>query len=233
QSIHFWGGVAWLAALAAVVLLGGRRLLATARELDSFDSDDLRWLRGRGGPQGRFNAGQKINAILTAAFAVLFGVSGLLLWFGEQDTRFRFASTVILHDGLMYVSLVLLVGHLYLALINPATRHSLRGMTLGDVRVEWATRHHAKWEPEDVHIDRGTRVTAENEAGAAAGSAESSATTSARVVTPSFRSTEPTWRRTVTGATPSSPAISAVLAARRSNSTTSHSRAVSAIRPLP
>ena len=45
----------------------------------------------------------------------------------------------------MYVSLVLLVGHLYLALIHPATRHSLRGITLGDVRVEWARRHHAKW----------------------------------------------------------------------------------------
>jgi formate dehydrogenase subunit gamma len=148
QSIHFWGGVGWLGALAAVVLLGGRRLLATARELDTFDSDDLHWLRGRGGPQGRFNAGQKINAILTAAFAVLFGISGVLLWFGEEDTRYRFASTVILHDGLMYVSLVLVVGHLYLTLIHPATRHSLRGMTLGNVRGDWAARHHAKWRPD-------------------------------------------------------------------------------------
>jgi formate dehydrogenase subunit gamma len=158
QGIHFWGGVGWLAALAAVVVLGGRRMLATAREIERFDDDDLRWLRSRGrAPQGRFNAGQKINAALTAAFAVLFGVSGLLLWFGEQDTRFRFASTVILHDGLMYVSLALLAGHLYLALIHPATRHALRGMTLGDVRVEWAMRHHPKWEPEGVRIDRGTR----------------------------------------------------------------------------
>jgi formate dehydrogenase subunit gamma len=148
QSLHFWGGVGWLGALAAVVVLGGRRLLATARELDTFDGDDLRWLRGRGAPQGRFNAGQKINAVLTAAFTILFGVSGLLLWFGEQDTRYRFASTVILHDGLMYVSLALLVGHLYLALIHPATRHALRGMTLGSVSGEWAARHHAKWRPE-------------------------------------------------------------------------------------
>jgi formate dehydrogenase subunit gamma len=155
QSIHFWAGVAWLGALIAVVLLDGRRLLTTARELEQFDDDDLRWLRRRKAPQGRFNAGQKINAALTAAFTILFGVSGILLWFGEQDTRFRFASTVILHDGLMYVSLGLLVGHLYLALIHPATRHSLRGITLGDVRVEWAIKHHAKWEPEGVVVDRG------------------------------------------------------------------------------
>jgi formate dehydrogenase subunit gamma len=148
QSLHFWSGVGWLGVLAAVLLVGGRRLLATARELDTFDRDDLRWLRGQKAPQGRFNAGQKINAVLTAAFTILFGVSGLLLWFGEEDTRYRFASTVILHDGLMYVSLVLLVGHLYLALIHPATRHALRGMTVGSVRADWAARHHAKWRPE-------------------------------------------------------------------------------------
>ncbi len=148
QSLHFWAGVGWLAALAVVIVLGGRRLLATARELDTFDSDDVRWLRRREAPQGRFNAGQKINAALTAAFAVLFGISGLLLWFGEQDTRYRFASTVLLHDGLMYVSLFLVVGHLYLTLIHPATRHSLRGMTLGNVDAKWAARHHAKWRPE-------------------------------------------------------------------------------------
>ncbi len=162
QSLHFWGGVGWLAALALVVVLGGRRLLQTARELERFDRDDLRWLRGRKTPQGRFNAGQKVNAALTAAFAVLFGLSGLLLWFGEQDTRLRFASTVILHDGLMYVSLVLLVGHLYLALIHPATRHALRGMTLGDVRIEWARRHHPKWTPPgDDRVDWTARQRAE------------------------------------------------------------------------
>jgi formate dehydrogenase subunit gamma len=161
QGIHFWGGVGWLGALAAVVLLGARRMLATARDLDTFDRDDRLWLRRRKAPQGRFNAGQKINAALTAAFTILFGVSGLLLWFGEEDTRYRFASTVILHDGLMYASLALLVGHLYLALIHPATRHALRGMTLGDVRVEWAMKHHEKWEPEGVRIDRGTPPSAE------------------------------------------------------------------------
>jgi len=87
------------------------------------------------------------NAILTAAFAVLFFVSGLLLWYGEQDTRFRLGGTVYLHDSLMYVSVVVVVGHLYLAVLNPSTRHALRGMTLGTVREDWARAHHAKWTP--------------------------------------------------------------------------------------
>jgi len=150
QSLHFWTGVAWVCVLAAIVAIGDRRgIRETAREIDRFDADDVRWLLGRRpAPQGRFNAGQKINTALTVAFTVLFFVSGLLLWVGERDTRFRFASTVILHDGLMYVSLALLVGHLYLALLHPATRHALRGMTVGTVREEWAATHHPKWKPQ-------------------------------------------------------------------------------------
>ncbi|HEY2219600.1 MAG TPA: cytochrome b/b6 domain-containing protein [Gaiellaceae bacterium] len=150
QRLHFWSGIGWVCILVAIALLGDRRGIARlAREVDRFDRDDLRWLLGRKpAPQGRFNAGQKLNTALTAAFTVLFLVSGLLLWFGERDTRFRFAGTVVLHDGLMYVALVLLVGHLYLALIHPATRHALRGITVGTVDEEWAARHHAKWRSE-------------------------------------------------------------------------------------
>jgi len=159
KDIHAWSGVGWIAALALVALLGDRRgLLRTARELDAFDRDDVRWLRRRyPAPQGRFNAGQKLNASLNAAFTVLFLVSGLLLWLGERDTRFRFASTVVLHDGLMYVALALLVGHLYLALIHPATRHALRGMTLGTVDEGWARAHHPKWAQGYVDDDRPRR----------------------------------------------------------------------------
>ena len=148
KDIHFWSGVGWIAALVLVALAGDRRgLLRTARELDAFEADDVLWLRRLPVRQGRFNAGQKVNASLNAAFTALFLLSGLLLFFGERDTRFRFASTVVLHDGLMYAALGLLVGHLYLAVIHPATRHSLRGMTRGTVREDWARRHYPRWAP--------------------------------------------------------------------------------------
>jgi formate dehydrogenase subunit gamma len=146
KDVHIDTAIAWAAALVLVVLLGDRGALRrTLRELDLYDEDDRLWLRRVPRPQGRFNAGQKLNAALTAAFAVLFAASGFLLWLGERDHRYRFASTIVLHDGLMYVSLVLLVGHLYLALIHPATRHALRGMTVGTVDRHWAVRHHPKW----------------------------------------------------------------------------------------
>ena len=150
KDVHFWTGISWAGAILLVAALGNRRALAqTVREIDRFDRDDQRFLSGHtSAPQGRFNAGQKLNAILTAAFALLFFVSGLLLWYGERDTRFRLDGTVFLHDALMYVSIVVVIGHLYLSLVHPSTRHALRGMTLGTVRADWAHAHHAKWKPQ-------------------------------------------------------------------------------------
>jgi formate dehydrogenase subunit gamma len=160
KGIHLFTAIAWMLALAAVMLLGDRRgLRRTLRELDVFDRDDRRWLAFRRAPQGRFNAGQKINAALTGAFAVLFTVSGLLLWYGERDTDFRWTSTLLLHDVLTIVSVLLLVGHLYLAIVHPATRHALRGMTLGSVRADWAREHHAKWlAPTDTPVQGTVRA---------------------------------------------------------------------------
>lgn len=134
KDLHFWGGIAWVGALAVVALLGDTPgLLRTLRELETLD-------------HRRFNPGQKVNAILNAAITLLFLASGLLLWLGERNTRFRLQNTVTLHDTLMVGALALLVGHLYLSVIHPATRHALRGMTRGTVSEEWARRHHPRWE---------------------------------------------------------------------------------------
>lgn len=149
KAIHVYTAIAWVLALALVVIVGDRRgLRQTLRELDLFDQDDRRWLATRPAPQGRFNAGQKLNAALTGAFAVLFAASGFLLWYGERNTDFRWTSTLLLHDGLTIASVFLLTGHLYLTVLYPKTRHSLRGMTLGSVREDWARQHHVKWVPE-------------------------------------------------------------------------------------
>ncbi|HEY7399254.1 MAG TPA: cytochrome b/b6 domain-containing protein [Gaiellaceae bacterium] len=146
KAIHIYTAVAWLVALVLVVCFGDRRELGRAvREIDRFDADDRAWLRGRAAPQGWLNAGQKLNAIVTAAFAILFAISGFFLWYGERDTRFRLANALLVHDWLMYASFFLFIGHLYLSLVYPRTRHALSGMTRGWVDEDWALRHHRKW----------------------------------------------------------------------------------------
>src|SRR4029079_4503551 len=39
----------------------------------------------------------------------------------------------------------LLAGHVFMAVLNPTTRHALRGMTFGDVDRDWAKHHHPLW----------------------------------------------------------------------------------------
>jgi len=146
KTVHLYTALGWAVALLLVVLAGNRTALRrTLREINWFDSDDRRWLARRHAPQGRFNAGQKLHTVVQAAFAVLFAFSGLLLWFGEQNTHLRFTGTIILHDGLTLMATVLVAGHLYLSLVAPRTRHSTRGIVLGTVRQDWASAHHAKW----------------------------------------------------------------------------------------
>ena len=146
KTVHLYTALGWAVALILVVLVGNRAVLRnTLREINWFDADDRRWLGRKRSPQGRFNAGQKLHTVVQGAFAVLFVFSGLLLWFGEQNTHLRFSGTIILHDGLTLMASTLVAGHLYLSLISPRTRHSMRGIVLGTVREDWARSHHAKW----------------------------------------------------------------------------------------
>lgn len=148
KAIHIAIALGWMTVVVAIAVAGDRDALrATRREIERFSDDDLRWLRGTHVPQGRFNAGQKVHAIVQAALAFLLVVSGVLLWLGERNTSFRFPGTIALHDGAMYLAVVLVAGHLFLAVAWPATRPALSGMVRGTVRAEWALVHHARWRP--------------------------------------------------------------------------------------
>jgi cytochrome b subunit of formate dehydrogenase len=43
-----------------------------------------------------------------------------------------------------------------MAVVNPSTRHALRGMTLGGVNREWARHHHRRW-VEEIEAARSRR----------------------------------------------------------------------------
>ncbi len=152
KGIHLGAAVAFWAGLVLLLVVAGDRLRTTAKELDRFDGDDGRWLRWSvtrsraEPPQGRFNAGQKLNAALVAGLMMVFTMSGSVIYLQEVDATFRGNSAILVHDVATYLAVPLVAGHLYLALLNPSTRHSLRGMVLGSVRRDWARRHHPKWE---------------------------------------------------------------------------------------
>jgi formate dehydrogenase subunit gamma len=150
KAAHLVAAVAWLTALALVALLGDRGALRrTRRDLERFSDDDLRWLRrvDPTPPAGRFNAGQKAHAVVQAALAVLFTISGALLWLGERNTAFRLPGTIALHDAAMYAGTILVLGHVFMAL---DTRGSMQGILRGTVPAGYAAEHHPRWAPPDA-----------------------------------------------------------------------------------
>jgi formate dehydrogenase subunit gamma len=154
--VHVGSAVALICGIAALSLRRRSRapLARTVRDLRPLSSRDRKWLRlapraylvgGELPPSGRFNAGQKINARLVLLVFALLYVSGL----GELG-RFTsalapFRNTGALHGLAAGAAAILVAGHIYLALLHRPTRPALRGMTLGNVRRDWAERHHAEW----------------------------------------------------------------------------------------
>jgi formate dehydrogenase subunit gamma len=146
KAAHLVAAVTWLTALVLVGVVGDRTALQrTRREIERLDGDDIRWLRHRKAPQGRFNAGQKLHAAVQAGLALLFVVSGVLLWLGEHDTTLRLPGTLALHDAAMFLGGMLVSGHVYIALSKPG---ALGGIVRGTVSKAYAREHHPKWAQE-------------------------------------------------------------------------------------
>ena len=90
--------------------------------------------------QGKFNAAEKINFLMVLCSYPLFVATGLLIWMPERVVLFW-----IVHVGLALVATPLMLGHIYMALINPDTRVGLSGMLSGYVDRRWAMHHYRLW----------------------------------------------------------------------------------------
>ena len=158
KSIHLGAAIAFWAGLVVLLASDTARAAAPHRVRDRPLRRRRRALAALGGqprrglepPQGRFNAGQKLNTAIVFGLMVVFTASGVLMYLQETDAAVRGrTSAILVHDIATWVAVPLVLGHLYLVLVNPSTRHSLRGMVLGTVRRDWARRHHPKWEADE------------------------------------------------------------------------------------
>jgi formate dehydrogenase subunit gamma len=151
-------GAAIVLVVGLAVLIGLRRsrrpLAEVARDLQSIDARDRRWLRRAPlayltgatlPPAGRFNGGQKVNARLVLLLLVLLYASGV----GELSRYTPLLRPVGFLGGVHGLAAgatgVLVAMHIYLAILHPATRASFRGITRGSVDREWAEHHHGEW----------------------------------------------------------------------------------------
>jgi formate dehydrogenase subunit gamma len=132
-----------LAAYAGPWRSGLRR---DVRRLARWSRDDRRWLmslgrRGRDG-MGKFNAGQKLNAVFVAGSIPLMLATGVIMrWFEPFPLDWRTGATFV-HDWIALILLALIVGHIGKALADPV---ALRAMRRGAVPAEHVQANHPRW----------------------------------------------------------------------------------------
>ncbi|WP_078594905.1 formate dehydrogenase subunit gamma [Evansella clarkii] len=100
--------------------------------------------------QDFFNAGEKLNSLLTIMCTLMLIGSGFVMWFPGA-----FASGVVqwaypIHNIGFGLALAVVVGHIFLSIGHPNSKASMRGMTKGDVPISYAKEHHGVWYDEMV-----------------------------------------------------------------------------------
>jgi len=150
---HLASAAILLCGTALIVVAGNRRALArSASELGTLDGDDRAWLMAipahllEGAPEppaARFNAGQKVNFGLICILLAAPYVSGVQTIVVGTHHNLVFGG----HKLATIALCALVAGHLYMAIVNRATRSALRGMLTGEVDREWARAHYPRWKP--------------------------------------------------------------------------------------
>lgn len=155
--VHIAAGVAWIAVFAVYGLFGRRTYLkreVLEREV-GLDRDDFVWLKTRLllilgktteplPPQGVYNAGQKLFAVMVYLMVPIVMVSGLVMAFHWGSPELvgwamviHFAAVAVVASGLMI--------HVYMGAVFPEEKPAFFSMLTGMVNELFAYKHHFKW----------------------------------------------------------------------------------------
>jgi formate dehydrogenase subunit gamma len=143
EQIHVYSGFALPVPLVAGI--AGRSYRDDARRLNRFTSRDWAWLRSpdrRDGTieVGKFNAGQKLNASLSAGSIATLLLSGVVMYATRLTPLAWRSGATFVHDWFALAVGLLVVGHIAMALRDP---DAMTGMRTGRVPLGWARCEHA------------------------------------------------------------------------------------------
>jgi formate dehydrogenase subunit gamma len=148
ELIHVYSGFA----LPIPMLLGlaSQAYRRDLGHLNRFTRRDAQWLRSRTRRDGRirvgkFNAGQKLNAALTAGSIMVLLGTGLLMYFPNWARLSWREGATFVHDWFALGLGLLVLGHISYAIKDAEAR---RGMRTGVVSVDWARAEHRAWADE-------------------------------------------------------------------------------------
>ena len=146
-QIHLWAGVALpLPLLVSLAGPWGAHMRRDLRRINRWTEEEVRWLlslgRRRDPTADKFNPGQKLNAIFVGgSIVVMLGTGVILGWFRFFPVSWRTGATFV-HDVLALVVVVVIAGHIVMAITHP---EALRSMLGGRVPRSWASRYAPGW----------------------------------------------------------------------------------------
>lgn len=122
--------------------------------------NDLKWLALMGlaaiskrivlPEQEKFNAAEKVNFMSVMISCPIFIVTGIMIW-----TQMGAWAAWLVHGLLALFVTPTMLGHIYMATINPDTRTAISGMISGYVDRQWARHHYGLWYKE--HFEESIR----------------------------------------------------------------------------
>jgi formate dehydrogenase subunit gamma len=154
KDLHVWSGLASPLPLLAAYLTPGRAALRhDVRALARWSDDDLRWLRSLGHRArdrvGKFNGGQKANAVFVAgALAVMVMTGGIMRWYEPFPLDWRTGATFV-HDWTAIALWIVTTGHIVKSLMEP---EALRSMISGWMSERAARAAHPIWVDDEVQV---------------------------------------------------------------------------------
>ena len=151
KTVHVYAGLLLpLPLLIGLLIPAGRQLRRDLSRINRWTADDKRWWSRRHRPTvqlGKFNPGQKLNAIFVGAAIVLMLMTGSIMrWFEPFPDSWRTGATFV-HDWVFVTLIFVIVGHIMFAFSD---FDSLRAMVRGWVPEQWARRERPAWWAEVV-----------------------------------------------------------------------------------
>lgn len=147
KMVHLYASLPFILSPLIIYLRGSISVRDDITELMEWRYDDMNWFIGLIKKnkivfKGKFNGGQKANFLMTLLIITGLSITGFVIWMKSMFSRSFVELIFIVHDSLAIFSILLLSGHIILALYY---RESLKGIIYGTLDSGWAKEHYPDW----------------------------------------------------------------------------------------